>query len=133
MADKVFKHFFVLNLIFSILIAAMVINYGAIAGFGLPLAIIFSGLVTSFFIKENNLFGYTKSAVIISSIFSVFLIAGFCIYLYFIDEKFWLGYSISDLVTGFIIIFSFLSFLNLAGALIGVIPKAITEKVFLRH
>jgi len=132
MTDKYLKQFFILNLIFSVLLVAMIFIYGVVAGLGLPLGIIFSGFVTSFFIKENNLLFYAKGAVLISSIFSVLLIAGIGVSLYSVEEKFWLGHDIFELVTIFIISFAFLSFLNLVGALLGIIPKAMAERISLR-
>lgn len=133
MADKVLKQFLILNFISSVLIVAAVFVYGVVVGFGLPLAIIFSGFVTSFFIKENKLLGYAKRAIVNSFLFSVLLTTAMNVFFCFTEENFWLGRDIFDLITGFIIIFSFLSFLNLAGALIGVIPKAIVERISSCH
>lgn len=133
MAGKYLRQFLVLGVVLAILIVWMAFSGELIA---VPevmvILLIFSGFIPSFFIRENTLLGYARQAVIFSSLFSILLIAALGVQLYFIDERFWRGHGIFDMITIFIIFFSFLSFLNLVGSLIGIIPKAIAERMISR-
>ena len=126
------KQFFFLNIILAISAYILIFKVGATSNFeNMLFVIILSGLITSFFVKENILIRYLKIAFFNSLFFGFFLGSIFMISI-FIDDistgilkgSFYIQYFYS-----LIVVILLVGLCNLFGGLAGIVLKGLVERL----